>query len=81
MFDVGFEELPDTPPDVVYKTIQVGDRTVAGINGMGGEAPPHWLTYFMHDDVDAGFERVRELGGELIGEPFDSQLRTLRPPA
>ena len=39
---------------------------------MGGELPPHWLTYFMHDDVDAGLAKARELGGEQIGEPVDS---------
>jgi predicted enzyme related to lactoylglutathione lyase len=72
VFDVAFEELPDTPPDVAYKTFQIGGQTVAGVNGMGGDESPFWLTYFMYDDVDAGFERVRELGGELLGEPFDS---------
>ena len=39
---------------------------------MGGELPPHWLTYFMHDDVDAGLAKARELGGELMGETVDS---------
>ena len=33
------------------------------------ETPPHWLAYFWLDDVDAGFERVQELGGELLREP------------
>ena len=72
VFGHTFKGLPDAPPDVAYQTAQVGDSTVAGISGMGGDLPPHWLTYFMYDDVDAGFERARELGGELIGEPVDS---------
>jgi len=74
VFGVAFKELPDTPPDVAYKTLQVDGQTVGGINGMGGEGPPFWLTYFMYDDVDAGFDKVRELGGELVGEPFDSSF-------
>jgi predicted enzyme related to lactoylglutathione lyase len=54
--------------------MKVGDAVVGGISGVGDEAPPHWLTYFMHDDVDAGFAKARELGGELVGEIVDSQF-------
>ena len=28
----------------------------------------------MHDEVDAGFDKARELGGELVGEIVDSQF-------
>jgi predicted enzyme related to lactoylglutathione lyase len=28
----------------------------------------------MHDEVDAGFDKARELGGELVGEVTDSQF-------
>jgi predicted enzyme related to lactoylglutathione lyase len=72
VFGHAFQELPDAPPEVAYRTIQVGDRAVGGISGMGGDARPAWRTYFQLDDVDAGFDRVRELGGELLGEPSDS---------
>ena len=72
VFGSSFESLPDAPPDVAYQLMKVGDDVVGGISGMGGDAPPHWLTYFMHDEVDAGLARVRELGGEQIGEPVDS---------
>jgi predicted enzyme related to lactoylglutathione lyase len=72
VFGHGFQDLPDSPPDVSYQLIEVGGRAVAGISGMGGDAPPHWMTYFLLDDVDAGFDRARELGGELLSEPFDS---------
>jgi uncharacterized protein len=72
VFGHGIQDLPDAPPDVAYKLIAVGDRPVGGISGMGGDAPPSWMTYFMLDDVDAGFEKVRELGGEVLSEPFDS---------
>jgi uncharacterized protein len=68
VFGLTFEDLSNAP----YKLARVGDDVVAGISGMGGELPPHWLTYFMHDEVDAGFEKARELGGELVGEIVDS---------
>jgi uncharacterized protein len=70
VFGLAFDDLGDVP----YKLAKLGDDVVAGLSGMGGETPPHWLTYFMHDEVDAGFERARELGGELVGEITDSQF-------
>jgi predicted enzyme related to lactoylglutathione lyase len=72
VFGSSFDDLPDAPPDVSYRLIKVGDAVVGGISGMGGDLPPHWLTYFMHDDVDAGLGKARELGGEQIGETVDS---------
>jgi predicted enzyme related to lactoylglutathione lyase len=70
VFGVAFEDLPGAP----YKLMKVGDDVVGGISGMGADLPPHWLTYFMHDDVDAGFARAAELGGEIVGEVVDSQF-------
>jgi predicted enzyme related to lactoylglutathione lyase len=72
VFGSSFESLPDAPPDVAYQLIKVGDAVVAGISGMGGDVQPHWLTYFMYDNVDAGLAKARELGGEQIGEAVDS---------
>jgi predicted enzyme related to lactoylglutathione lyase len=71
VFGIEFKPLPE-PPDVAYRTMHVGDAIVGGISGMGGDGPPHWLTYFTYDEVDAGFGRARELGAEMVGEPFDS---------
>jgi predicted enzyme related to lactoylglutathione lyase len=68
VFGLEFKDLPDAD----YRLGRQGEDTVAGISGMGGDVPPHWLTYFMHDDVDAGFAKARELGGELVGEIVDS---------
>jgi uncharacterized protein len=68
IFGLTFEDLPDAD----YKLARVDGDVVAGVSGMGGELPPHWLTYFMHDEVDAGFDRARELCGELVGEIVDS---------
>jgi predicted enzyme related to lactoylglutathione lyase len=62
--------------------MKVSGEVVAGMLGLSGEdaqLPPYWLTYFMLDDVDAGFARVRELGGELLSEPHDSPYGRFAP--
>ncbi len=79
VFGHEIQDLPDAPPGVAYKIIALGGRAVGGVSGMGGEGPPAWMTYFMLDDVDAGFERVRELGGEVLAEPFDSPYGRYAP--
>jgi predicted enzyme related to lactoylglutathione lyase len=81
-FGLTFEDLPDTPSSA-YQLIKVADSVVAGIWAMTDEVPaempPSWLTYFFLDDVDAGFERVRELGGELMHEPTDTPYARYAP--
>jgi hypothetical protein len=70
-------------PASTYQLIKVGDSVVAGVFAIPpdvpAEAPPHWLTYFWLDDVDAGFERVRELGGQVLREPVDSPYGRYAP--
>jgi uncharacterized protein len=82
VFGVDYEDLPDTPASV-YQLIKVGGNAVGGIFNMPAdvpsEAPPHWLTYFWLDDVDAGFKRVRELGGKVLREPVDSPYGRYAP--
>jgi predicted enzyme related to lactoylglutathione lyase len=75
LFGFAFESLPATEASV-YQVLKLGDRFVGGIGtlpeGTPADVPPYWLTYFQLDDVDAGFERARELGGEVLGDPIDS---------
>jgi uncharacterized protein len=82
VFGFAFEDLPDTPASS-YQLIKVGDNVVGGTFAMPddvpAEAPPHWLTYFQLDDVDAGLERVRELGGQVLREPVDSPYGRYAP--
>ena len=35
------------------------------------QEPTYWLVYFAVADVDAAMNRVKELGGRAIAEPFD----------
>jgi predicted enzyme related to lactoylglutathione lyase len=82
IFDFELEDLPETA-DGSYKMLKVGGRVVGGMWAMSdevpAEVPPHWMTYFHLDDVDAGFERVRELGGEVLREPMDSPYGRFAP--
>jgi predicted enzyme related to lactoylglutathione lyase len=74
-FDYEFEELPGTQG---YRLLKVGGNVVGGMFAIDPTMPPevlaHWLTYFQLDDVDHGFERVRELGGQVLSEPFETQF-------
>jgi len=80
IFDYEFDEIPETGG---YRMLKVGGRVVGGMWQMGEEmpadAPPMWLNYFHLDDVDAGFDRVRALGGALVREPHDSAYGRMAP--
>jgi uncharacterized protein len=82
VFGHTFEALPDTPAGT-YQIMKVGDQAVGGVyaipDELPAEAPPHWLTYFWLDDVDAGFDRVRELGGQVLRDPIDSPYGRYAP--
>jgi hypothetical protein len=58
-----------------YSTIEVDGRTVGGLGVIPAElpqeVPPHWLTYFAVDDVDAVVTRATELGGSVQRPAMD----------
>jgi len=60
---------------VMYREIQVGDRTVAGCMEMDdkwpAEVPTHWMVYFVVDDCDAMAAKMSELGGTVMVPPTD----------
>jgi uncharacterized protein len=73
----------DHMPDMNYSMVKVGGNVVAGMWLMGPpvpeDTPPMWMNYFQLDDVDAGLERVRENGGELLRDPIDSPYGRFAP--
>jgi uncharacterized protein len=77
LFDYTFEPLPDEPDS--YQVLKLGNDYVGGIWRLTDETPARWVAYFKLDDVDAGFERARELGGELTADPVDSQYGRWAP--
>ncbi len=61
---------------MVYTMFHHDGEAVAGLSQMSPEmiargVPSFWSNYISVDDVDALPEKVRELGGTVVAEPFD----------
>ena len=58
-----------------YTMFQVGDKEVGGTTPpqMAG-VPNHWHVYFAVADADATAAKVRQLGGSVMVEPFDTPI-------
>ncbi|MDJ0754636.1 MAG: VOC family protein [Ardenticatenaceae bacterium] len=68
VFDWGIQT--DENDYVMYKAderIQAGSMA---IQDSWGPVPSNWAVYFMVEDVDAMAAKVKELGGNLMGEPI-----------
>jgi uncharacterized protein len=51
------------------------EDVVATLNPIGDDqpdVPPHWSVTFAVEDADATAEKARELGGQVVSEPFDA---------
>ncbi len=51
------------------------EDSIASLNSIPDDqpdTPPHWNVTFAVDDADASAERVKELGGQVVAEPFDA---------
>jgi uncharacterized protein len=69
LFDWEFEDNP-IPEGGVYVMAKLGGRS-AGAMFESSERHPAWASYVTVDDADAITERARELGANVISEPFD----------
>lgn len=69
LFDWEFEDNP-IPDGGVYVMAKLGGRSAAAMFETS-ERHPAWASYVTVDDADAITERARELGGNVISEPFD----------
>lgn len=73
---LGLEARPMDAPGMTYETLHLGDATIGGLLQMNdkwpAEIPPHWMTYFAVDDVDAAAARVANSGGKVFQPPFDT---------
>ena len=67
-----------TWPGDDYRMVGLADTMFGGVMEMGGNYPPetpsHWTPYFTVADVDATAAQVRELGGEVLYGPEDTQM-------
>src|SRR5918999_4894795 len=72
LFGWEFEDAP-IPEDAgggVYRMARIDGRAAAAMYETT-ERHPAWASYVTVDDVDATAARARELGANLMGEPFD----------
>ena len=65
-------EHPDRLPLDGTWRFQLLNHPEATVTAEWGEIPPHWMTYFAIDNCDAGAEKVKALGGQVMHRPFDS---------
>jgi hypothetical protein len=75
LFDWTVREFP-IGPDEMFMIFSKGESSVAAGHQLGPEllarqVPPHWDVYICVSDVNATTARVSELGGTVVGEPFD----------
>jgi uncharacterized protein len=77
-----FDDLP-TGEKGTYSTCRLRGRAVAGLYDRA--ETPGWGSYISVDDVDEATGRARELGAEVLVEPFDTpgggRVATVRDPA
>jgi uncharacterized protein len=64
-------------PGLRERVVELGavpgfENTVANLNPIAGEQPPHWSVTFAVDDTDATAARAAELGGRVVVPPFDA---------
>jgi len=72
LFGWSFMDMP-VPEGGTYSMAMLKDKPVAGLFTKPPEmpAPPHWSSYVSVEDADATAARAKELGGQLLAEPFD----------
>jgi predicted enzyme related to lactoylglutathione lyase len=61
------EELPGAGG---YRVIRNGDRTNGGVSPATPDAPPAWIPYFGHEDVDRLLGEVGGHGGQALEGPL-----------
>lgn len=54
-----------------YSMCLVNGKEVGALHGMTNGQPPHWNTYVVVESADASAAKAKELGGNILMEPFD----------
>lgn len=72
----GFDYADMSMDGFTYATFELNGASVGGIGQLPddtpAEVPANWTTYFAVRDTDAAVAKIRELGGSLVKEPFDT---------
>jgi predicted enzyme related to lactoylglutathione lyase len=89
LFGWTFNDFPMGPDDA-YTMLQSRGLDVAALYTMRPEqrsqgVPPHWMSYVAVASADDSALKVRDLGGDVLAEPFDvldvGRMAVLRDPA
>ena len=75
LFGWEVQDAPGMSPR--YLSIKNGQANNGGMRELVPGTPPNWLVYFGVDDIEAGLERVQELGGSKLMGPIDIQIAKL----
>lgn len=70
-YDVEASDMGGAEP---YRVLQVDGKGVAGMLPLTpemGPMPPNWTTIFGVEDTDAAVGKAKDLGGQVLVEPFD----------
>jgi len=70
-------EDSDMPGDIEYTTWMVGEDMVGGMmpkTEQMGDMPNNWGVYFSVDDCEGSAAKVKQLGGSVLREPFDTPV-------
>ena len=82
LFGWEFEDNP-IPDDGVYVMARIGGRAAAAMFETT-DRHPAWASYVTVDDVDGTTERARELGANVLAEPFEvmdaGRMSTIQDP-
>ena len=75
LFGWTFDDLP-VGDGIVYTMCLIDGKSVCAISAQQEQErsqgiPPHWNNYVTVEDVDASTAKAKELGGNVIVEPFD----------
>ena len=67
----------DDHPEVIEFALARGGYSRAGVDALspGSSADPTWLGFVRVDDVAAALDRARALGGKVLFEPEEGELR------
>jgi predicted enzyme related to lactoylglutathione lyase len=71
LFGWEFEDNEIPGDGGVYTICKVGGKNVAAISPAGDQGPPHWNNYVTVASADETAAKAKELGGNVIEEPFD----------
>ena len=74
LFGWEFSDMP-AGPDSTYTMFHLGGKNVSALYELNEEQrkmnlPPHWVSYISVDDISATANKVKELGGNVVVEPF-----------